>query len=270
MSDIRTKYVTPSVDQTAFNCPHCGALAKQHWYSCHGDEFRRDNLPVIITHEMAQNTDLSKEKEENRDRIRRMAAKAATGVPFFGSAQTVYDAPTAHNVWLSRCYNCDEVAVWVYNQQMYPRQGEGPLPNPDLSAEVMRDYREASSILNASPRGAAALLRLCIQKICAEVGGKGENVNDDIKLLVANGLDQRVQQALDVVRVIGNNAVHPGQIDLSDDRATAEQLFILVNLIADRMISQPKHVQSMFDALPETAKQQIESRDAPPAGGGKK
>lgn len=71
------------------------------------------------------------------------------------------------------------------------------------------------------------------------------------------------QKALDVGRVIGNNAVHPGQIDLKDDRATAEKLFGLVNLIADIMVTQPKHIDAMFQGLPEGARKAIEKRDAP-------
>jgi hypothetical protein len=105
------------------------------------------------------------------------------------------------------------------------------------------------------------LLRLAVQKLCKHLGGAGDNLNHDIAALVRKGLPARVQQALDVVRVIGNNAVHPGEIDLRDDRATAEGLFRLVNLIAEIMISQPKHVSDMFASLPEGARKAIETRD---------
>ena len=96
---------------------------------------------------------------------------------------------------------------------------------------------------------------------------KGRKLDDDIATLVKKGLDVRVQQALDVVRVIGNNAVHPGQIELRDDRRTAEKLFGLVNLIADIMISQPKHVGEMFGSLPEGARNAIQKRDRPKGEG---
>ena len=120
---------------------------------------------------------------------------------------------------------------------------------------------EAKAIVNKSPRGAAALLRLCIQKLCEQLGEKGKNINDDIANLVKIGLPVKIQQALDVVRVIGNNAVHPGQIDLRDDQDTAMKLFELINVIAEVMITQPKEVERLYQSLPQTAREAIQKRD---------
>ena len=149
---------------------------------------------------------------------------------------------------------------------VWPVVGAAPLPNPDTPEDIRRDYEEARTILDLSPRGAAALLRLAVQKLCAHLGEKGKNINEDIASLVAKGLDPRVQQALDVVRVVGNDAVHPGAMDLRDDRATAERLFGLVNLIVERMISYPKHVETLYRSLPETKRDEIKKRNAQAAG----
>ena len=100
---------------------------------------------------------------------------------------------------------------------VYPIAATAPLPNPDLPADIKADYEEARGIASLSPRGAAALLRLAIQKLCKDLAESGENINADTKSLVNKGLSVQVQQALDVVRVTGSNAVHPGQIDLQDD-----------------------------------------------------
>jgi len=145
---------------------------------------------------------------------------------------------------------------------VHPQIITAPLPNPDLSDDVRRDFEEARAILSLSPRGAAALLRLAIQKICTELGESGTNINQDIGSLVKKGLPLKVQQALDTVRVVGNNAVHPGQVDLRDNEETARQLFGLVNLVADVMVSQPKHVDALYKAIvPDSARRAIGKRD---------
>jgi hypothetical protein len=163
---------------------------------------------------------------------------------------------------VARCYTCHEITIWLGDKLLWPSAGTASPPNPDMPGDIRRDYDEASTILDLSPRGAAALLRLAVQKLCVHLGEKGKNINEDIAALVAKGLDPRVQQALDVVRVIGNEAVHPGAMDLRDDRATAEHLFGLVNLIVERMISYPKHMDALYASLPASKLEEIERRNA--------
>ena len=267
MQDSRAKYVPPAIDQLAFNCPHCGALAKQFWFSLHADRLQKDSIPRRLGPDDIQALNIkSIEDPEERERAKRWAELMATRRPFLEEVGKYVDFGL-WNVSLSRCFNCDDVAIWIDEQLIWPQQGEAPLPNTDLPADVRSDYEEASIILGLSPRGAAALLRLGIQKLCRHLGERGRNIDEDIASLVKKGLDVRVQQALDVVRVIGNNAVHPGQIDLKDNRATAEKLFGLVNLITEIMITQPKHLSEMFSSLPEGARKAIEKRDGPKDGG---
>ena len=146
------------------------------------------------------------------------------------------DDPYNTPVRVSKCDHCGEICVWYFESLLYPIKGQIPNPNKDMPECVKKDYKEAASIYKLSPRGAAALLRLAIQKLCCELGAKGENINSDIKLLVNDGLPEIVQQSLDLVRVIGSNAVKPGQID-SDNPFVAGSLFTLINVITDYMIS---------------------------------
>jgi Domain of unknown function (DUF4145) len=90
---------------------------------------------------------------------------------------------------------------------------------------------------------------------------KGKDLNVDIGNLVKEGLPVQVQQALDSLRVVGNNALHPGQMDLRDDRATAEALFGWLNFIVDQRIAQPKRLDELYGRLPEDARAAIEKRD---------
>lgn len=145
---------------------------------------------------------------------------------------------------------------------IYPNSLPAEPPNSDLPPDIAADFEEAREIANQSPRGAAALLRLAIQKLCTHLGHPGNNINEDIKELVAAGLPPNVQEALDIVRVIGNDSVHPGRIDLKDDRATALQLFRLVNFIAQKMITEPREIAELYENLPADKLAAIRKRDS--------
>lgn len=135
-------------------------------------------------------------------------------------------------------------------------------PHPDMPKSIIEEYQEARSIFVRSPRAAVALLRLAIQKLMVELGENGENINADIKALVSKGLPVQVQQAFDYCRVIGNNAVHPGEINLNDAPEMGEHLFNMLNFIVEDRITRPKNIASLYSQLPEAARNAIEKRDA--------
>lgn len=162
---------------------------------------------------------------------------------------------------LSFCFNCDEYSIWYKKAMIYPDFAGIEPPNADLNLDIQTDYAEAVSIVHKSPRGAAALLRLAIQKLCKQLGEKGENLNTDIGNLVKKHLPIRVQQSLDSLRVIGNEAVRPGELDLKDDIETSNSLFKLVNFIAEKMITEQKEIEAIYNKIPDGKKKEIEKRD---------
>jgi hypothetical protein len=175
----------------------------------------------------------------------------------------VRNADQVPGLVISLCAHCSRWCLWVNGEMVFPDSTGVPSANEDMPDEIKDDYYEAASIVNKSPRGAAALLRLAIQKLCVVLGEKGKNINEDVASLVKKGLPIKIQQALDIVRVIGNEAVHPGALDLTDDIKTATELFSLTNIIAEIMISQPKRIGDLYGSLPEDKRKAIEDRDKP-------
>ena len=218
----KEKYIPPQVKQPSFHCPHCGVLAHQKWAHLKAMYIWGNDFDNLDTY----NDYLSK------------------------------------NWRISVCEHCHEIVIWLDEQMIYPDKILVPEPNEFLNEEIKEDYLEAASIVNKSPRGAAALLRLALQKLLKQLGEKGENINEDIKSLIKKGLNSTIQKALDYVRVTGNNAVHPGIIDLKDNKDIALKLFSIINFIAEKMIEEPKEIEEMFEVdIPSEEKERIEKRN---------
>lgn len=213
----------PESGLEAFTCPFCEVYSKQKWFNFAG-----------ITAKGG------------------IFSKQLTGTNLFGS----------------HCEHCKGMTLWIGEELVYPIVEDTltdkliiSLPNPDMLKDIQDDYMEAKSIVEKSPRGASALLRLCIQKLLIQVGEKGRIINEDIASLVEKGLPQDIQKALDIVRVIGNEAVHPGKLDLNDDKKIAIKLFELVNKIAYYLITQKEEINGLYEKLPESKRSAIEKRD---------
>ncbi len=162
---------------------------------------------------------------------------------------------------IHRCQCCGKKIIWIGDEYIYP-DIVAEEANSDMPESVKQLYNEAGLIYNKSPRAACALLRLAIDRLCNELGENDRDINKNIGALVQKGLPKSVQQALDLVRVVGNKAVHPGEIVFDvDDKNTAITLMKLINIITERMITEPKTINSMFEQLPETIKSSIEKRD---------
>ena len=162
---------------------------------------------------------------------------------------------------IARCYSCGKKIIWIGNEYIYPNIVAEEV-NPDLPTSVKQLYNEAGLIYNQSPRAACALLRLAIDKLCNELGETNRDINKNIGALVEKGLPKKIQQALDIVRVVGNRAVHPGTIAFDvDDIDTAKSLMRLINMIGQSMITDPNEIDKMYNQLPESAKQSIDRRD---------
>jgi hypothetical protein len=219
----QSEFFPPMIGKGEYHCPYCNVYAKQ--YYAHLQATNQFPWQSMVDRQSAFNELLPSE-------------------------------------WIvTKCQRCGNMAFWHDGNMVFPKKGVAPLANPDLSEEIRADYTEASNVLADSPRAAAALLRLALQKLCKQLGEKGANINEDIKSLVAKGLNPLVQKSLDALRITGNNAVHPGEISLTENPERVLKLFELINFIADKMISEPKEIEKFYVDLPADALKAIEQRD---------
>jgi hypothetical protein len=215
------EHVAPEFHLAAFNCPHCNVYAHMTWQSLLSSNAHMTLWAAFCAKCYAPSLWRDAGVTELTDETR--TAKPAT--------------------------------------QIYPTQSAAPMPNADLPDDCCADYLEAREIMQRSPRGAAALLRLVIQKLCKHLGEPGRDVNQDIAALVRKGLPSSLQQALDTVRVVGNEAVHPGELDVHDSREVVAALFALVNLIVEKMLTEPRKIAELYQTLPRKKLDGIAQRD---------
>ncbi|MCR6032854.1 DUF4145 domain-containing protein [Nocardioides sp. zg-579] len=207
----------------AFICPHCNANAQQSWASCtaQGHETSDTYLPGLT---------------------------------------------------ISTCFVCSGLAIWLEQpvrtdtwgasaRMIYPAATvEGPKRNVDLPEAVARLYDEAATVVNLSPRSASALLRLALEALLEDLyPDKAGNLNSMIGAAVRDGLPERVQRTMDVMRFSGNQSVH--EIHHDDTPQTAATLFGLLNIVAEQLITQPKQLDALYEGLPDGFKQQVDRRD---------
>lgn len=217
------EYFPPSLGESKYHCPRCNVYAKQFY----------GHLGTLGNFGWSSVVD--------------MQARFASAMP---------------SDWIvTKCDHCEQVALWIGKSLIYPDLASAPPPNNDLADHIKKDYLEAASVFSRSPRAAAALLRLALQNLCVQLGEDGKNINQDIASLVAKGLNPLVQKSLDALRITGNNAVHPGEINLDEEPHRVAKLFELINFIVQKMISEPRELEAFYADLPTGAIEAIKKRD---------
>lgn len=256
--------VTPSIHKKSFSCPRCGAHADQTWFSTHACEL--NDIPSVW--DIASLNERLNSIDEIEEEIREEAKKYFEKIKLRLAREHLYldddrKDPYSYSIIylnISKCHSCKKISVWLHDKLIYPEAVTGIKPNSDLPEDIQTDFNEALAIYNKSPRGAAALMRLCIEKLCNHVGAQGDKLHQKIEYLHNNGLDEKSYKALHIVKVVGNESVHPGELDLKDDHKMAENLFHLVNVMADSLISHGKKLENMWQDLPESKRKEIDAK----------
>lgn len=166
-----------------------------------------------------------------------------------------------------RCHTCKNYSVWFKSKMIFPSGSNIPMPHTDMPESVKEIYNEAREIASNSPRAAAALLRLALEKLTEELWETDWKLNTRIGNLKKKWLPEKAIQALDIIRITANEwGSHLGQIDLtgSDNADLVNQLFFLLNFIVEHVITVNNQLDAMYATLPEDKKKGIKNRDNQP------
>lgn len=260
--------IIPSTSKQSFSCPHCHAIAHQDWFEAFAHRIVSDEVPIPRQFDPQKLDQIESEYRPDSDApnpetFLTNARRSVAGEVFLWPGEHEKYVKGIENIHLSQCFSCKKYTLWLGHKQVWPAPAFEIIGASNMPDSVRQDFDEARSVFEVSPRAASALLRVAIERLCNEITGSTAPVFENIGNLVKDGLDNRIQKALDIVRVTGNDAVHPGQIDRADSRETAITLFKLVNLIVEKMITEPQQIDALFGQISPQKRAAIERRDQP-------
>lgn len=254
-----TPYDSITDYEASINCPFCTSFSGQVCHAMH---------PHIISSDLDKNFTLFNSDERDVT-AEEDYQNMLSSVGYHEELNISFKEFKNHTGFIisSKCRSCEKTSIWYkghyFEELLFPKTNSiNLIPNQDLSEAAKKDFNEAISVLDISPRSSAALARLTLEKMLKDLNIKGNDINLKIQTLVDNGLSPTIQQSLDIVRVVGNNAVHPGKMDITDDTDTATTILKLINVIAETLITIPKQVESVYQTLPEGSRNAIEKRNS--------
>jgi hypothetical protein len=231
---MASKEIEPKLGAETFSCSHCNAVAHHDWFSLFLKPEDATEL-VVLTLEAAM---LAKSKEGD-ELIERLKDNVLT---------YEYQEPPQSlkvklvNLYVSRCYSCRGFAIWVRDRLVFPIRGKEPADI--IEGEVIEgdfkdieedktadDIQKATAILNRSPKGAAALIRICIRKMMPLLEQSGKNLDDNISSLVGKGLEVEIQQSMDLRQVLRQNPLKLTQFDEKDSEAAIRMVASLKEIL---------------------------------------
>ena len=99
---------------------------------------------------------------------------------------------------------------------------------------VEEDFEEAAAILNKSPRGAAALMRICIQKLLPLLKDNGTDRSHYDSALMRKGLEVEIQQAMEVLQVLQSDSAQLTTFESQEDKEMAFRIIDSLTAILER------------------------------------
>ena len=228
------KYIEPRLRAESFSCPHCNTVAHQDWYSLflkpeNAAEVRVLTPETVIVSTLRQGEGQPDSLKEIDRFVERLKKNALTHE--YQKHPHPLKVKMA-NLHISSCHSCNGFSLWVGGLLVFPTRID---KTPEL---VEEDLEEAAAILNKFPRGATALMRVCIQKLVPLLEDNGNALNQRVSSLVRKGLEMEAQQAMDVLQVLRSDPAQLTHLESQADKETALRFIDSLKEVLERRMSQ--------------------------------
>lgn len=157
------------------------------------------------------------------------------------------------------CPYCEKTSIFLYdhyhgrNVQVYPLANVKQFSN-NVPENIYRDYTEAKSTLDLSPRASAALSRRCLQAMIhnrwnIDLG----NLCNEINNIPPEKITQIERDALNAIRKIGNIGAHPDEI-VDIDLQDAELMVSIIEIFLQKWYVDDIQLENLLNNAIETSK----------------
>ena len=240
-----SKYVQPSLERRSFTCPRCGVVCPQ--------DLNKIKLSNQTGYLSAVKTPNEIYVDEENSAI---AVLQEENIPI--------DEKWGWHLFITVCSECKKYAIWENKKMIFPIITDMPELAADMPEDVKRIYNEAALVFKHSPRSAAALVRLAIETLIPQLPDyqiTKKQLVGMIGELVAQGIPKHIQQALDGIRLYGNQGIHTAEIISEDDGEVSVFLFALINRIVRELITDKKEIDAFYNSFPASKLEVITQRD---------
>ena len=226
--------VEPQLGAESFSCPHCNAVAHHDWFSLFLKPENATDVVVLIPENVTVSMLVQGESEGDDTKeadqfVERLRKNELTYV-YQKHSQSI--KVKMANLHVSGCPSCNGFALWVGGRLVFPYNVER------TRHLVEQDFEDAAAILNQSPRGATALMRVCIQKFVPLLKQDGHYLNDYISSLVRKALELEIRQSMEVLQVLRNDPGQPSNLETQEDKEMALRFVDSLKAILERRMLQ--------------------------------
>ncbi len=190
-------------------------------------------------------------------------------------SHTVTDEPVNTNIFnieMMHCPTCDNVSFVAKGEQalselkisIYPNSSAKQFPKY-IPLALRKDYEEAYSILELSPKASATLSRRCLQGMIRDFWNiSGKNLYEEISKL-QDKVPASQWNAIDAVRSIGNIGAHMEKsvdVIIDIDPNEAEQLIKLLELLFEKWYVARHDEELLLKSITEIKEEKVNLKNS--------
>lgn len=233
----RTENTVSSWDD-AIMCPHCGVNA-QHMFIQLSQTMKRDDgiRPIL---EQIRTERLIVDVFNNN------SIPISILVPLIQNCE--------YNYYCSQCIMCHDLCIWQYNENDHKLLHPKPLIHKSLPEYIKENistpYEQARIIASDSPPAACMLLRLCLERICEELGVKKQKLVcmiEDVSRMYT--LMPIFKKHMNVIRTAGNISAHDDLDNKEINFKDIKTLILLTYSLVEHTIGMKNDIDAMHKKI---------------------